>query len=76
MDTGHEIHAIAFPQCGARKLLAITIHTLGYLLLTGTIAWVVYRWLGLSLSQKARLNLDLVRAVALIATAGLTLFLS
>lgn len=46
MDTGHEIHAIAFPGMGP-QLLAITIHTLGYLPLTGTIARVVYRWLGL-----------------------------
>ncbi len=75
MDTGHEIHAIAFPGVGS-QLLAITIHTLGYLPLTGTITWVVYKWLGLSLLRKAWLNLDLVWAVARIATAGLTLFLS
>jgi DNA-directed RNA polymerase specialized sigma24 family protein len=39
------------------------------------IAWVVYQNLDLSLLRKAWLNLDLVWAVALIATRGLTLLL-
>jgi hypothetical protein len=73
--TGHEMHAIGFPGLGS-QLLAIAVHTLGYLLLTGTIAWVVYKWMGLSFLGKAWLNLDLVWAMALIATGGLTLFLS
>jgi hypothetical protein len=73
MGTEHEMHAIAFPGLRA-QLLAIALHTLGYLLLTGTIAWVVYKRLGLSRLRKAWLNLDLVWATALIATAGLTLF--
>jgi len=72
MGAGHEMHAAAFPGLAA-QVLAITIHTLGYLLLTGAIAWVVYKWFGLSLLRKAWLNLDLVWAMALIATAGLTL---
>jgi hypothetical protein len=72
---GQEMHATAFPGLGM-QVLAITIHTLGYLALTGATAWVVYKKLGLSLLRKAWLNLDLVWAMALIATAGLTLFLS
>jgi hypothetical protein len=75
MGAGHEMHPAAFPGLAA-QVLAITIHTLGYLLLTGAIAWIVYKWWGLSLLRKAWLNLDLVWALALIATAGLTLFLS
>jgi len=75
MGAGHEMPAAAFPGLAA-QVLAITIHTLGYLLLTGAIAWAVYKWLGLSLLRKAWLNLDLVWAMALIATAGVTLFLS
>jgi hypothetical protein len=75
MGAGHEMPAAAFPGFAA-QVLAITIHTLGYLLLTGAIAWIVYKWLGLSLLRKAWLNLDLVWAMALIATAVVTLFLS
>ena len=73
MGAGHEMPAAAFPGLAA-QVLAITIHTLGYLLFTGAIAWAVYKWLGLSLLRKAWLNLDLVWAMALIATAGVTLF--
>jgi hypothetical protein len=45
-------------------------------LLTGTIAWLVFKKLGVSVLRKAWLNLDLVWAMALIATAGLTLVFS
>ena len=75
MGGGHEMHAIGAPGIGA-EFFAIAVHTLGYLVLTGTIAWVVYKWVGLSLLRKAWLNLDLVWAVALIATAGVTLLIS
>jgi hypothetical protein len=69
---GHELHAMHFPGIGM-QLWAIAMHTCGYLLLTGAIAWVVYKWMGLALLRKAWLNLDLVWAGALIATAGFTL---
>jgi hypothetical protein len=72
---GHDTHAMAFPGATA-QLLAIAIHTFGYLLLTGAIAWVVYKRFGLSLLRKAWVNLDLVWAMALVTTAGLTLLLS
>jgi hypothetical protein len=74
-DEGHEMHAMALSGLGP-QLCAITVHTLGYLLLTGTIAWVVYKRFGLSLLRKTWFNLDFIWAVALIATAGLTLFIS
>ena len=67
--------ALSLRKALGSQLLATTIHTLGCLLLTGTIACVVYKWLGRSLLRKAWLNLDLVRAVALIVSAGLTLSL-
>jgi hypothetical protein len=70
----HASHAAAFPGV-TLQLLAVGIHTSGYLLLTGTIAWVVYKKLGLSVLRQAWVNLDLIWASALIATAGLTLFL-
>jgi hypothetical protein len=70
----HAMHANAFPGIGS-ALVAIAVHTLGYLLTTGAIAWIVYEKLGLSLLRKAWLNLDVVWAVALIATGGLTLLL-
>jgi hypothetical protein len=56
-------------------VLAVSVHTLGYLAITGTIAVVVYEKLGLNLLRKAWVNLDLIWAVALIATAGVALLL-
>lgn len=50
-------------------VLAVAVHTLGYLLITGAIAFVVYKWLGLNLLRRVWVNLDLIWAVALIVTA-------
>jgi hypothetical protein len=47
---------------------ALLVHTLGYLLVTGTIAFVVYEKLGLEVLRKAWVNLDLIWAVALISS--------
>jgi hypothetical protein len=41
----HAMHVNAFPGFGS-ALPAITVHTLGYLLTTGAIAWIVYEKLG------------------------------
>ena len=56
-------------------LSAVVLHTAGYLMVTGLAAWIVYEKLGLALLRKAWLNLDLLWAFALLATAGLTLLL-
>jgi hypothetical protein len=71
----HATHISAFPGIKL-QLLAVAVHTSGYLLLTGTIAWVVYKKVGLSILRKAWFNLDFIWASALIATAGLTLVFS
>jgi len=49
-------------------LLATAVHTFGYLLITALLALLVYEKLGLSFLRKAWVNLDLVWAVALMAT--------
>jgi len=54
---------------------ALLIHTIGYLLVTGIIAFAVYEKLGLQVLRRAWVNLDLIWAAALIATAGFTLFI-
>ena len=70
---GH-MGALASPA-GREQLAGIAaalIHTAGYLLVTGVVAAVVYRKLGLRMLRSAWINLDLVWALALIATALLT----
>jgi hypothetical protein len=54
-------------------MLATSVHTVAYLAVTGLLAWVVYRKLGLALLGKAWLNFDLVWAAALVATGLVTL---
>jgi hypothetical protein len=54
-------------------LLATGVHTVGYLTVTGAVAWVVYRKLGLALLRSAWLNLDAVWAAALVIAGVATL---
>lgn len=56
-------------------MFATAIHTVAYLAVTGLLAWVVYRKLGLGLLRKAWLNFDLVWATALVATGLATLLI-
>lgn len=69
---GHAAHVAGFPNA-TLQLLAVVVHTAGYLLVTGLLAWLVYTRLGVVVLRKAWVNLDIIWAVALIATAGLTL---
>jgi hypothetical protein len=73
-DSAHHFHALGFADPGTATS-ALLVHTIGYLLVTGMIAFVVYEKLGLEVLRKAWVNLDLIWAVALIATAGFTLLI-
>jgi hypothetical protein len=68
----HQMSASASPLAG---MLATGVHTIAYLAVTGIIAWVVYRKLGLALLRKAWFNFDLLWAAALIGTGIVTLFI-
>ena len=73
-ESAHHLHAFGFSGTGTASI-ALLVHTLGYLLVTGLIAFVVYKKLGLEVLRKTWVNLDLIWAVALIATAGFTLLI-
>ncbi len=71
-----EAGGAAAAPTGAWTGISVTaIHTLGYLVVTGLIAWLVYEKLGLALLRKAWLNLDLIWTVALMATGLFVLFI-
>ena len=83
-DSAHHIHALGFAGNLAvgpwapgpwTASIALLVHTLGYLLITGLIAFVVYEKLGLDILRKTWVNLYLICAVVLIATAGFTLLI-
>lgn len=66
----HGAHAaLVSGASGGNGLLAALVHTAGYLLVTGVVAAVVYRKLGLRLLRTAWINLDVLWAGALIVTA-------
>ncbi len=69
---GHKHLSATTPLAG---MFATGIHTIAYLAVTGGMAWVVYRKLGLALLRKAWINFDLVWASALVATGVVTLFI-
>lgn len=49
-------------------LAAVAVHTVAMLAVTGTIAFVVYRWLGVAILRRGWFNLDLLWIIALVAT--------
>ena len=49
-------------------LVAVLVHTAGYLVMTALIAVIVYQRVGLRFLRTAWVNLDLVWAVALVVT--------
>ena len=54
-------------------VLIVGVHSLGYLLVTAVVAFLVYRRFGLKLLRTAWFNIDLVWAVILIATGMIAL---
>jgi hypothetical protein len=69
----HMAQASLVPESGA--LLVTAMHSAGYLLVTGLIAFIVYYRLGLRMLRTLWLNLDLVWGGALVLTGALTIAL-
>lgn len=73
---GNHLEPISMAAAGGFDAVPIAlVHTLAYLLVTGLVALIVYRKLGLRLLRTAWINLDLIWAGALILTAIVTPFL-
>ena len=67
---GHQMHAWAFASFSGPALLimAVVVHTLGYLLTTAVVAFVVYEKLGVAILRRAWFNIDLAWMLALMIT--------
>jgi hypothetical protein len=72
----HLAEASVAPVSGplATGLWATALHTAGYLLITGLIAVVVYRKLGLRMLRTMWINLDLIWGGALVVTGAVALW--
>ena len=73
--TMHAHASMAVPDPTWRAVAATLVHAASYLLVTGTLAVLVYRHAALGLLRRAWVNLDLLWGGALVATAVLTLVL-
>jgi hypothetical protein len=65
-------HAHAEHATATAGLLATMLHTASYLLVAGTLAWIVYWKLGVRFLRSAWINLNLIWAAALVLTALIT----
>jgi hypothetical protein len=69
---GHDHEYVAAAASPLAGLFATALHTAGYLAVTGLVAWIVYRKVGLAVLRRAWFNVDLLWAVALMVTGVIT----
>ena len=69
---GAHVHGAAAVWSG---LTATAVHSGSYLIVSTAIAWIVFTRLGVGLLRRAWINLDVIWAVALIASGAFTLWL-
>jgi hypothetical protein len=73
-DSSHAGHAAGHHMVSGSltgSLVAIAVHTVAMLVVTGTIAVVVYEWVGVAFLRRGWINLDLLWSLALVATGSL-----
>jgi hypothetical protein len=70
---GPHAHHMAASQGAGSGVWATLIHTLGYFIVTGTAALLVYQKFGLAMLRRSWINLDLIWAIALVVTGFLAL---
>jgi hypothetical protein len=73
--TSHDHAQLSVATSLVAGLYATAVHTAGYLAVTGLIAWIVYRKVGLAVLRKAWFNVDLLWAVALVVSGVVTLLM-
>jgi hypothetical protein len=73
----HPTHGLEFANFSPPSLLtsSIAVHTLGYLLVTGLVAILVYERLGVGILRRAWFNVDVFWMLALMITGLFILFL-
>ena len=76
MDTGHRAAGALINANLGMALLVSTVHALAMTAAGGTLAWLVYRYLGLTFVSRSWFNLDAVWAVSLILVGTVALALN
>ncbi|MGF6773682.1 hypothetical protein P3T18_006196 [Paraburkholderia sp. GAS199] len=73
MDRGHQAAQTLIGANLGMALLVACVHAAAMLAAGGTLAWLVYRYLGLRFVSRSWFNLDAVWAVSLIVVGGVSL---
>jgi hypothetical protein len=73
--SGH-VHGMHATTDLASGFAALAIHSGSYLLVTALMAWIIFAKLGVELLRTTWINLDVIWAVALIVSGGLTVALA
>jgi hypothetical protein len=77
MPAGHLDHAMAAPAAGALTgLAAAGVHTVAMLTVMGTIALVVYEFVGVGVLRRAWFNVDRLWAAVMVGAGALTIALT
>ena len=76
VDTGHQAAGALIDANLGMALLVSTVHTLAMIAAGGTLAWSVYRYLGLTFVSRSWFNLDAVWTVSLILVGTVALALN
>ena len=71
----HAHHTHAAGMGAGAAFFATGLHAVGYLVVTGFVALIVFERLGVGILRRAWFNLDLIWSAALVATGTLTLML-
>jgi hypothetical protein len=65
-------HGAGVPADAATAVTATLVHGAGYLIMTAAVAWLVFAKVGVGVLRRAWFNVDVIWAIALIATGILT----
>jgi hypothetical protein len=76
LDSGHVAAATLIKANLAMALLVAVVHSGTMIAAGGTLAWLVYRYLGLKFVSRSWFNLDAVWALSLVLVGGLSLMFS
>jgi hypothetical protein len=66
LEHGHEAMSDLMRSGIATSVVVSAVHTLAMVLVCGLMAWIVYRWAGLTLLKRTWLNLESVWAASLV----------
>lgn len=74
LDAGHRAASALLARNAGLMLGVAVLHTGAMLAAGGTLAWVVYKWLGLKFLSRGWFDLETLWALSLVAVGGLGLY--